>query len=293
MLSSSLCSTANSSARDDVEHGRVAVVVGDLDRDQVGLGGDADVGAARRVGDSAVERVARDDAGDVRAVADLVAGAGRARVGDHVGRDARAAVGVLEVRHVAADARVDDGDADALAGDAGGPQLVRADGLRVVRRQAAAVDAGAAHAGVERDVEDPLAPPQRPRLAGREPDGEAVDGREPVRHAAAVGAHERAGPALGDAGVELGDRHDLAARMLLGHRHEARMGGRRRLGHGPARGERNRGGEQHRDDPAAPAARRVNEQNSEHLRVRLRKAGTQQMQRAPSPSAACRPPIAN
>ena len=49
MLSSSLCSTANCSARDDVEHGRVAGVVGDLERDQVGLGGDADVGAARRV----------------------------------------------------------------------------------------------------------------------------------------------------------------------------------------------------------------------------------------------------
>ena len=114
--------------------------------------------------------------GDVRAVADVVAGAGRARVGDHVGRDARAAVGVLEVRHVAADAGVDDGDADALAGDAGGPQLVRADGLRVGRRQAAAVDAGAVHARVEREVEDVPAAPQRPRLAGGEPDGEAVDG---------------------------------------------------------------------------------------------------------------------
>ena len=31
--------------RDDVEHRRVAGVVGDLDRDQVGVGGDADVGA--------------------------------------------------------------------------------------------------------------------------------------------------------------------------------------------------------------------------------------------------------
>ena len=61
---------------------------------------------------------------------------------------------------------VDDGDADALAGDAGGPQLVRADGLRVVRRQAAAVDAGAAHARVERDVEDPLAAAAAPAPGG-------------------------------------------------------------------------------------------------------------------------------
>ena len=186
--------------RDDVEHGRGAGVVGGLERDQAGLGGDADVGAARRVAGVAVEGVARDDAGDVRAVADVVAGAGRARVGDHVGRDARAAVGALEVRDVAVDAGVDDGDADALAGDAGGPQLVGADGLRVVRRQRAAVDARAAHAGVERDVEDVPAAPQRPRLAGGELDREAVDGREPVRHAAVVGAHERAGLALGDAG---------------------------------------------------------------------------------------------
>ena len=146
MLRSSLCSTTNCSAVMTSSTVESPSSSADLDRDQVGLGGDADVGAARRVAGVAVERVARDDAGDVRAVADVVAGAGRARVGDHVGRDARAAVGVLEVRQVAADARVDDGDADALAGDAGGPQLVRADGLRVVRRQAAAVDAGAAHA---------------------------------------------------------------------------------------------------------------------------------------------------
>ena len=33
-----------------------------------------------------------------------------------------------------------------------------------------------------------------PRLAGRELDGEAVDGRQPVGHAAVVGAHERARP---------------------------------------------------------------------------------------------------
>ena len=59
--------------RDDVDHRRVAGVVGDLERDHVGLGSDADVGAVRRVGDVAVERVAGEDAGDVRAVAEIVA----------------------------------------------------------------------------------------------------------------------------------------------------------------------------------------------------------------------------
>ena len=68
---------------------------------------------------------------------------------DHVGGDAGAAVGVLEVRQVAADAGVDDGDADALAGDPGGPELVRADRLRVGRRQACRRRTPAAvHAGV-------------------------------------------------------------------------------------------------------------------------------------------------
>ena len=58
---------------DDVDHRRLVGVVGDLERDQVGLGSDADVGAVRRVGDVAVERVAGEDAGDVRAVAEIVA----------------------------------------------------------------------------------------------------------------------------------------------------------------------------------------------------------------------------
>ena len=59
--------------RDDVDHRRFVVVIGDLQRDHVGLGSDADVGAVGRVGDVAVERVAGEDAGDVRAVAEIVA----------------------------------------------------------------------------------------------------------------------------------------------------------------------------------------------------------------------------
>ena len=114
------------------------MVVGGLDRDEVGLGRDAGVGAGLRVTRGADGRVAGDDARDVRAVADRVTGARGARVGDHVG-DARRAVGVLEVGDVAVDAGVDDRDADALAGDARGPGLVGADGLREVRGQRAGV----------------------------------------------------------------------------------------------------------------------------------------------------------
>ena len=73
---------------------------------------------------------------------------------------------------------------------------------------------------------------------------------------AVVGAHERPRPALGQVGLELDDRHDRAVRGLPGHQREARLGGRRRLGHRAARGERHRGSEQDRDGLAAPTAHR-------------------------------------
>ena len=78
-------------AVDDVEDGRVALVVGGLDRDQVGVRGDADVPAVERVAVRARGAVAGDQAGDVGAVAEGVGGGRGAGVDDR-GRDHRASV---------------------------------------------------------------------------------------------------------------------------------------------------------------------------------------------------------
>ena len=119
----------------------------------------------------------------------------------HVDGDARAAVGALEVRLVAADPGVDDGDADALAGDAGGPELVRADGLRVGRRQHSAGAAVLRIRVLSVTLPDPLAAAQRHRVARPELDGETVDGREPAHHLAVTGTDERTRRALRGAGL--------------------------------------------------------------------------------------------
>ncbi len=83
--------------------------------------------AAQRIGRLAVAAVAGQDARDERAVAVGVVGVLGLGVDDDAGDDARARVGLrdAEVRQVARDARVDDRDADALAGgvlpEVGGP----------------------------------------------------------------------------------------------------------------------------------------------------------------------------
>ncbi len=112
---------------DDVGVGALAVGVEGLDRDQVGVGGDAVIGAVVRA------RAAEDHALHVGAVAALVVAddadadplAAAISPGDDLVRDrvvlgeeAPGAVGVLVERDVRHRPGIDDGDADAPAGDA-------------------------------------------------------------------------------------------------------------------------------------------------------------------------------
>ena len=172
-------------------------------------------------------RVAGDDAGDVRAVADRVTGGRGARVDDHVG-DARRAVGVLEVGDVAVDAGVDDGDADALAGDALRPGLVGAGGLREVGGQLLAASTPVVWTLVlSVTLRTPLARLQRRRPAWPS----SLTAKPPTAGSLAVTLPSwalticlRLG--LGDRGLELDDRGDGLVRGLLRGRGE--LGGRRR-----------------------------------------------------------------
>ena len=164
----------------------------------------------------AVERVAGDDAGDVRAVAEAVA-RGRGPLGrDRVGDDARVARRVLEVDRVTGDAGVDDGDADPLAGVTATPDLVGVDRLRELGGERPVLDRGAVHARVEREADDLTLGGELGRLLGRQLHGQAVDERHAAGDLAAMGGDERLGLALREAGLELHDGRDLARRGLLG-----------------------------------------------------------------------------
>ena len=105
---------------DHVEDGGVAVVVGDLDRDQVGPRSDAHVPAVVPVVGRVQQAVSGDQPGNVRAVSVIVRGVRGARVG-HGRRDNARAVpaGRLEVGDIAGDAGVDHRDAHPAAGGRG------------------------------------------------------------------------------------------------------------------------------------------------------------------------------
>ena len=257
MLNSRLVVDDERDAVDDVEHGRVAGVVGRLDRDQVRLRRDAEVPAAERValGARLSELPAMMPATCVPwpKPSPAVVAPGD---GDDVGDDARLAVGVLEVRHVAGDAGVDDGDADAAAGDAALPELVGAHGLRVA--------SGELVGG--RPVLWTRVLSVRPRtcllrasgfacLAGSLTARPWMSGTRPVT-LPPWARDERLGLALRERRLELHDRGDLAVRGLLGHRREARLRRRGRLGHRAADGERH--DRRHEGDgrPATPAVLR-------------------------------------
>ena len=112
-------------AVDHVEDGGVAVVVGDLHRDEVRPRSDAHVLAEDLLAVRVQQAVAGDQARHVRAVAVVVVRVLGARVRDGGGDHARAVpAGRLEVRQLAGDARVDHRDAHAAAGRAV-PGLVR------------------------------------------------------------------------------------------------------------------------------------------------------------------------
>ena len=190
----------------------------------------------------------------------------------------------LKSGDVAVDAGVDDGDADALAGDAGGPRLVGADGLREVRRQAALAAVpccrcrrrdeprSCADPGVERDVEDALgrarsaracAPGSltaKPLMAGSRSVTRPWWARTIVR------ACFSDRPGLNWASATTWRFGDFLAAEA-----SRAGGGRRRVGDRSADGERNRDGDERRDGP--PRQRLLgNGTISGHLRAPVRAA---------------------